>query len=480
MAEQRNGCAGGVDTAIAGAMVWRGRADVVNRAAWGAQIPTLLTIKLQRAGYKKRKRQGMNNRMNGRQRICRPARMAAISGMLWLAACGVTAAQQSFVQQHGQLSVKGTHIVDKNGEPLTLRGMSLYWSQWQPAFYNAACIKWLRDDWMCTIVRPAMAVQANGYLTNPSAEVAKVKTVVQACIDLGIYVLIDYHETENGMNNLAKAQAFFKEMAQTYGSYPNIIYELWNEPLNTHAWATVIKPYHEAVISEIRAIDPKNVIVCGTRSWDQDVDEASKNPLDTAKFKNIAYTVHFYAASHKQANRDKAQIALDNGIALFATEYGTTQASGNETMDTAETRKWYAFLDKNGIGSCNWSVSAIPEASSILQTNPPAGYVNGGWSESSLKPSGKFVRNYLRSANAPVAVQAGRGSAYRDGASLTIDRSNESGGRRMVYTLSGARAGWLVQGERGFELFGLRGAGQGSAKGLYVVKGGNGIFVKPR
>ena len=109
---------------------------------------------------------------------------------------------QSFVEKHGQLSVNGTRIVDKNGNPITLRGMSLYWSQWQPAFYNASCIKWLRDDWKCTIVRPAMAVQAGGYLTNPSAEVAKVKTVVQACIDLGIYVLIDYHETGNGMDNL--------------------------------------------------------------------------------------------------------------------------------------------------------------------------------------------------------------------------------------------------------------------------------------
>lgn len=115
-------------------------------------------------------------------------------------------AQQSFVEQHGQLSVSGTRIVDKNGSPVTLRGMSLYWSQWQPDFYNASCIKWLRDDWKCTIVRPAMAVQSGGYLTNLTAKIAKVKTVVQACIDLGIYCQIDYHETANGMDNLSKAQ----------------------------------------------------------------------------------------------------------------------------------------------------------------------------------------------------------------------------------------------------------------------------------
>ena len=116
-------------------------------------------------------------------------KMAAIgiACALCISLCG---AQQSFVDQHGQLSVKGTRIVDKNGKWITLRGMSLYWSQWQPAFYNASCIKWLRDDWKCTIVRAAMAVQVGGYLTNPTKEVAKIKTVVQACIDLGIYVLI--------------------------------------------------------------------------------------------------------------------------------------------------------------------------------------------------------------------------------------------------------------------------------------------------
>jgi endoglucanase len=375
-------------------------------------------------------------------------------------------AQQSFVEQHGRLSVKGTRIVDKNGNAITLRGMSLYWSQWQPAFYNESCIKWLRDDWKCTIVRPAMAVQEGGYLANPSAEAAKVKAVVQACINLGIYVLIDYHETANAMDNLSKAQTFFKEMAQTYGSYPNVIYELWNEPLDSHPWATVIKPYHEAVIPVIRAIDANNIIVCATRSWDQEVDEASRNPLDTSRFKNIAYTLHFYAATHKQSIRDKAQTALNNGIALFATEYGTTQATGTETMDTAETRRWYAFLDQNGIGSCNWSVSAIPEACAILPPNPPGDYTKGGWAESSLKPSGKFVRNYLRMANT-TAVRPG--NQRSSGEEFTVLRSGGWDGCLIVYNLSGACVKKLPADE---PLLFLNPAHsfQGLSRGCYVVK----------
>lgn len=387
--------------------------------------------------------------------------------LFWISLCG---AQQSVVEEHGRLRVSGTHIVDENGTPVTLRGMSLYWSQWQPDFYNASCIEWLRDDWKCTIVRAAMAVQMGGYLSNPSAEVAKVKTVVQACIDLGIYVLIDYHETDNGMDNLSRAQSFFREMAQTYGDYPNIIYELWNEPLESHPWETVIKPYHEAVIPVIREIDSDNIIVCATRSWDQDVDEASLNPLDTSRFTNIAYALHFYAATHKQKCRDKAQVALDNGIALFATEYGTTQAVGVETMDTAETKLWYAFLDKNGISSCNWSVSAIQEACAILPQHPPGNYAEGGWDENILKPSGKFVRNYLRTADTIPTRLAAPGDQGLCGGACTIDRSRPGSGYWSVYNLSGACVKRLPYD--GTLLF-RNVAGNGHSKlpnGCYVIK----------
>ena len=38
------------------------------------------------------------------------------------------------------------------------------------------------------LIRAAMAVEKGGYLTNEEAELKKVKTVVDAAIDVGIYV----------------------------------------------------------------------------------------------------------------------------------------------------------------------------------------------------------------------------------------------------------------------------------------------------
>jgi endoglucanase len=303
---------------------------------------------------------------------------------------------QNFVAQNGKLRVEGNKVVNAHGQPIALRGMALYWSQWKPTFYNAEHIKWLRDDWKVTVVRASIAVGYDGYLTNPDREMQKLRTVVRAAIDLGIYVVVDFHETDNGMDHLTQAKKFFEDVSKEFGQYPNLIYETWNEPLNTHAWATVIKPYHEAIIPIIRANAPDNIILCGTKSWSQDVDEAARSPITISK--NIAYTLHFYAGSHKDFLRVKARTALTAGIALMVTEGGLSSADGNGGIDTAEAKIWIDFLDQNGILWTNWSSVDVDESSAALR---PGASPNGGWTASQLSPSGTWVRNRIRAATYP-------------------------------------------------------------------------------
>jgi endoglucanase len=129
----------------------------------------------------------------------------------------------SIVDQYGQLRVEGNRIVNEHGTAVALRGMSFFWSQWIGKYYNGDCVQWLADDWRCTVVRAAMAVESGGYLTNPQAEMNKVKTVIDACLDLGIYVIVDWHDS-NAQNHQEQAIAFFKEIAAEYGNTPNVIY----------------------------------------------------------------------------------------------------------------------------------------------------------------------------------------------------------------------------------------------------------------
>ncbi len=295
------------------------------------------------------------------------------------------------VEYYGQLKVSGNRITGKVDSAVQLRGMSFYWSQWIGKYYNASCVKWLKDDWYCNVVRAAMAVEEGGYLTNPDIEKQKVIDVVDAAIANGMYVIIDWHD-HHASDHLQQATKFFVEMAKKYGNKPNIIYEPFNEPLQV-SWKSVIKPYHQSIIDSIRHYDPHNLIICGTPTWSQDVDVAAN---DTLVGTNIAYTLHFYSGTHKQALRDKAKIAMDKGIALLVTEYGTTDATGDGVVNENETNTWYTFLDANKISWCNWSIADKAESSAALFLGTSS---DGNWMNYQLTTSGSFVRLEMRNKN---------------------------------------------------------------------------------
>ncbi|RZJ78635.1 MAG: glycoside hydrolase family 5 protein, partial [Brevundimonas sp.] len=273
------------------------------------------------------------------------------------------------------------------GQPVTLRGMSLFWSQWGGRYYTAETVNWLADDWKVDVVRAAIAVPEGGYLANPSRETARADAVIDAAIARGLYVVVDWHAHDP---EARAAIRFFTHVAEKYGDRPNIIYETWNEPQPPWTWAEVVKPYHLAVVGMIRRIDPDNVVVAGTPNWSQDVDVAAADPLP---FSNLAYTLHFYAGSHRQGLRDKGQAALDRGAALFVTEWGTTQATGDGGVDEAETRVWWDWMEARGISYLNWSVNDKDEDSAVLR---PGTRARAGWPVDRLTTSGRMVRDHLR------------------------------------------------------------------------------------
>ena len=168
--------------------------------------------------------------------------------------------------QNGLLTVSGNKIINKNNEPVSFAGNSFFWSNdnWGgERFYNSSTVKWLKTDWNAKIVRAAMGVEdPGGYLDNKQSNKEKLKTVVDAAIDEGIYVIIDWH-SHNAEDHLEEAKIFFQEMAQTYGEYENIIYEIYNEPLDV-SWSEVVKPYALEVIQTIRSLDPDNLIIVGS------------------------------------------------------------------------------------------------------------------------------------------------------------------------------------------------------------------------
>jgi endoglucanase len=305
--------------------------------------------------------------------------------LFFLFSIGVVKAQP--VKEHGQLKVTGTLITDARGNPVVLRGMSFGWHNWWPRFYNKEAVSWLAKDWTCNVVRAAMGIEPDGgYIKDPQGSKAKVEAVVDGAIAAGIYVIIDWHSHNI---NLKEAKEFFTQMATKYGKYPNVIYELFNEP-DQESWAEV-KAYSTELISTIRAIDPDNIILVGNPHWDQDIHLVAADPI--ANGTNIMYTVHFYAATHKQYLRDRCDAALKKGIPIFISESAGMEASGNGPVNDAEWESWINWCEKNKISWITWSVSDKDETCSVLKKTASS---TGGWKEEDLKESGIKSRALVR------------------------------------------------------------------------------------
>ncbi|MBU2870666.1 cellulase family glycosylhydrolase [Colwellia sp. E2M01] len=301
------------------------------------------------------------------------------------------------------VTVSGNKVVF-GGEEKSLAGYSLFWSNtgWGgEKFYTTESVAAVKNDLNGNIIRAAMGVdESGGYLESDANKVAnqqRVETVVDAAIDNDMYVLIDWH-THHAEDYKAEAIEFFTAMATKYGNEPNVIYEIYNEPLAV-SWSNVIKPYALDVIAAIRAIDPDNLIIVGTPNWSQDVDDASLDPITT--FDNIAYTLHFYAGTHKAELRAKATTAINNGLPLFVTEWGSVDASGDGGVDAAETQLWMDFVQTNKISHLNWALNDKEEGSSVLVPN--AGISD--WSNADLTASGTLVAD--NAANWPDTIELG-------------------------------------------------------------------------
>lgn len=299
-----------------------------------------------------------------------------------------SASNAQFVKKHGQLKVVGTQLVDSNNQAIVLRGMSFGWHSMWPRFYNEEAVRWLKKDFKCTVVRAAMGVEAgeSPYIKKPEFSKEKIEAVIKGAIKSDIYVIIDWHSHNI---NLEESKIFFNEMSKKYGKYPNIIYEVFNEP-DYETWPEV-KGYAEEVIKVIRANDPDNIILVGSPRWDQDVQLPAQDPIKG--YGNLMYTMHFYAATHEKWLRDRTDEAIKRGLPIFVSESAGMEATGDGPLNYIAWQEYIDWMEANKISWVTWSVSDKEETCSILKKSAKS---NGKWKEKDLKESGIKVRELLR------------------------------------------------------------------------------------
>lgn len=325
------------------------------------------------------------------------------------------------VSQYGQLmtgknsqgkgQIYGSCEGVKDGAEVQVRGMSLYWSLMPEAmeFWTEEGITTMVNDMNIQIVRAAMAtkasddwkgewngIQLKGWEGDKTNQTKFVKTVVEAAIKNDIYVIIDWH-SHSAHEQTNSAKEFFTQMAQEYGQYDNVIFEVYNEPQQIQ-WSAV-KNYANEVIAAIRQYSD-NLVLVGNPSWDQNPSDAIGNEVTDSK-KNTAYTLHYYANSHcwqgsygwGDGNNDacegtKGEKAMNAGLSVFISEWGTGNSDGGGTPDQSRNQSWQEYANKHKLSWANWSASMIKEGTAAFQS---------GSSKTSLQytTSGNLVKGYL-------------------------------------------------------------------------------------
>lgn len=291
------------------------------------------------------------------------------------------------VERYGFLHVEGVHLVSQGGQRVALHGVSYGWHNFWPRFYNPSSVRWLAGDWHVSVVRAAIGVEPQGgYIDDPAGAIRAASAVIKGAVKSGIYVIVDWHSHNI---NLDSAIQFFTFIARKYHRYPNIIYELFNEP-DSESWSQV-KSYAEKLIAVIRHYDPQNVILVGCPHWDQDIGLPAADPIKG--YSNIMYTLHFYAATHGKWLRMRCDSALAKGLPVFISESAAMEASGNGKMDYPQWTQWIDWADKRDISWVTWSISDKDETCSMLKKSANS---YGNWKEDDLKESGIYTKKLLK------------------------------------------------------------------------------------
>ena len=151
-----------------------------------------------------------------------------------------------------------------------------------------------------------------------------------------------------------------------------------------------MKKYAEEVIPIIRSNDKDAIILVGTPNWCQYLNDAADDPLTGD---NIMYTLHFYAATHKDDLRSTLKSALDRKLPVFVSEFGICEASGNGNLDIASADAWIDLLEQNQISYVIWNLSNKDEACAFLK---PDCQKTSGFTQDDLSEEGKWYIDVLK------------------------------------------------------------------------------------
>jgi len=236
------------------------------------------------------------------------------------------------------LTVVGNQLQDPTGKKVILRGVSIEGLTDQSE--TSLGINGLLDKitnkndvtasstpeapgspgWYTKIVRLPADPPANGGTVTTTYINTILKPAVDYATKSGLYAIIDLHYVDNPYTLQSTVNQFWTTIAPIFSNYSNVFYEVFNESSVQDDWNTYAANMQKWV-NTIRGLAPKNIIISGSPSWDQNMGGAATNPITGG---NIIYSVHMYAQHYGNGNNWNTQNVATCAAAhpMIMTEWG--------------------------------------------------------------------------------------------------------------------------------------------------------------
>lgn len=294
---------------------------------------------------------------------------------------------------------EGKIFNDRKAE-VVLRGMSTHGLGWYPRYANANALATLKQQG-ANVIRLAMYSDANeGYLEEPY-NLDFVYMGIENAISQSMYVIVDWHilKDANPLQHQSEAVAFFEEIAAHYGTTPNIIYEICNEPNGDTTWED-IRAYADTVIPTIRKYNEDALIIVGTPEFSTRLDVAMKDPLP---YDNLLYAYHKYIDVSKQSIPEYYWLeqAVKQNFPVIVSEWGIAYGKDSYQQELTKQKgiqedslvlepalQFLTYMQEHSLSWCGWSLSNDPEIHSAIRSDCEK---LSGWMEADLTPGGKLM-----------------------------------------------------------------------------------------
>jgi len=151
----------------------------------------------------------------------------------------------------------------------------------------------------------------------------------------GWFVILDNHYVSD-FDEVERTDLFLwaEIMMENFGNNPQVIFEVFNEPIRPNDWATWVS-YIQPMVNQMQKVD--NLLIVGGPYWSSNMSGANQMPIAG---KNITYAGHVYS------NQDPARWKRDYPENTIFTEWGF-EVGGTEGGNLEWAKKfYYEFLHK--------------------------------------------------------------------------------------------------------------------------------------